>query len=73
MFKQQPGALFSRLARSAKPPVARPAFLPKEGPPGLPGAKGARLEKSIGKATGGDGNLEGVEWIFFWLELDEVG
>ena len=27
--------------RSAKPPVARPAFLPKEGPPGLPGAKGA--------------------------------
>ena len=31
---------FQNRTRSAKPPVARPAFLPKEGPPGLPGAKG---------------------------------
>lgn len=37
---------------SAKPPVARPAFLPKEGPPGLPGAKGAAGVPSFRSAGG---------------------
>ena len=58
--------------RSAKPPVARPAFLPKEGPPGLPGAKGAEPRFGWGKVVGweshgwvgeGLGGRLGVEWL----------